>query len=312
MRRENKTGGAMTGARGRRHAGDRVPDLSPLPAALAALLVCQMIFLRSAPWPDQAKARQPVQTLAAAQGAAGKGIPVYETPPEIAHSGILTMPAEKAAGIIGGGSSKTPGGGYQPDKTEPTTETMNGGDKTAALERLTSDLRALLAENQELAGVLIETPMDEPVDKPVNKPAGKLTDKPTDNTLGKPTDNPLGARKSAAALRLTIPGGIAFERQRAGLKPETAPILMTVAGALRSLPAEVRIEAYPDDRPINTPQFPNGWILASARAVSAGIYMIEQGGADPARVTAVGINGPAAAPPESGGSGLLVIIIEIE
>jgi len=91
------------------------------------------------------------------------------------------------------------------------------------------------------------------------------------------------------SLEFTLTEGISFDTGRANLKDEIIPILDMLGDELEKYPGtEISIEGHTDDVPINTPQFPSNWYLSSARAISVGMYLVDEKGIDPSRVDARG------------------------
>ena len=88
---------------------------------------------------------------------------------------------------------------------------------------------------------------------------------------------------------LTFEDSILFDTGKADIKPEAIDPLNLVIDELNKYPEyNVEIVGYTDTDPINTVQFPNNWYLSSARAINVGTYLIDEGGIDPARISAVG------------------------
>lgn len=65
-------------------------------------------------------------------------------------------------------------------------------------------------------------------------------------------------------------------------------VLERLAGTLRGMKEDVRIEGHTDNTPINNAQFPSNWELSTARATHVLRYMITNAGISPERLSAVG------------------------
>ncbi len=90
-------------------------------------------------------------------------------------------------------------------------------------------------------------------------------------------------------LRIRFGDGILFDSGKANIKPEAIPILNMVANELLKYPeSEFKIEGHTDNIPINTPLFQNNWWLSSARAISVGLFFIDEMGITPTRVSMEG------------------------
>jgi len=64
-------------------------------------------------------------------------------------------------------------------------------------------------------------------------------------------------------------GGMLFDSGRSDLRPDTLPVLATVALEIAAFPElNIAIEGHTDNVPINTAQYSNNWWLSNARATS--------------------------------------------
>ena len=79
-----------------------------------------------------------------------------------------------------------------------------------------------------------------------------------------------------------------FPSGSATLKGSSLSSLDLLAGVLKTLPNDIRIEGHTDDVPINTATFPSNWQLSVARAMNTGEYLMTQHGLKPERVSIVG------------------------
>jgi chemotaxis protein MotB len=74
----------------------------------------------------------------------------------------------------------------------------------------------------------------------------------------------------------------------ADLRLETKQLLDVVAGQLRNVRNEVRVEGSTDNVPISTPAFPTNWELSAARATGVTRYLVETDKISPARISFAG------------------------
>ena len=81
---------------------------------------------------------------------------------------------------------------------------------------------------------------------------------------------------------------VLFDTGKAELKPEAREVLGALAAELAKLPHHIRVEGHTDNVPINNSQFPSNWELSVARAVVVLRFLINSGGLDPGRLSAVG------------------------
>jgi chemotaxis protein MotB len=89
-------------------------------------------------------------------------------------------------------------------------------------------------------------------------------------------------------LVLSIPEAGAFPVGGSDLSPAAEQFMQRLANALGRVSNAVRIEGHTDDTPIHTARFASNWELSTARATSVVEFLVEQGGLDPARLSAAG------------------------
>jgi chemotaxis protein MotB len=81
---------------------------------------------------------------------------------------------------------------------------------------------------------------------------------------------------------------LGFASASAEPKPAMLRLLDSLAGILKNLPYEVRVEGHTDNVPINTAVFRSNWDLSVSRSVNTAYYLIGQHGLLPARVSVAG------------------------
>lgn len=79
-----------------------------------------------------------------------------------------------------------------------------------------------------------------------------------------------------------------YDSGSAELRPETMHVLDAVAGQLRILPNEVRVEGSTDNVPIATAEYPTNWELSAARATGVTRYLVEHDKIAPTRLALAG------------------------
>jgi len=85
-------------------------------------------------------------------------------------------------------------------------------------------------------------------------------------------------RSDADSITISLADNLLFDSGSADLRAGSQDVLLQVAGALRGLPNQMRIEGHTDDVPVNSPDFPTNWELSAARASRVLRFMHEQGG----------------------------------
>lgn len=92
--------------------------------------------------------------------------------------------------------------------------------------------------------------------------------------------------KEGIAIRILNP--LLFSLGKAGLRPESFPVLERIIDLIKDLPNDIDVEGHTDNLPINTLEFPSNWELSAARSVSVINYFMDKGGIPGARLGAVG------------------------
>jgi len=101
---------------------------------------------------------------------------------------------------------------------------------------------------------------------------------------------------SAVALRydergvvVSLPEALYFRAGTANLRPESLADLGEIAKAVGTQRGAIVVEGHTDDLPVRSPLFPSNWELSAARAARVVRYLVEEGGLDGARLSAVGL-----------------------
>jgi chemotaxis protein MotB len=85
-------------------------------------------------------------------------------------------------------------------------------------------------------------------------------------------------RSDANSITISLADNLLFDSGSADLRPGSQDVLSQVAGALKGLPNEMRIEGHTDNVPVNSADFATNWELSAARASRVLRFMREQGG----------------------------------
>lgn len=88
-------------------------------------------------------------------------------------------------------------------------------------------------------------------------------------------------------VEVEINNRVLFFSGSATLTEKAIPVLKKIAGNIKDIPNEVRVEGYTDNLPINSFAFRTNWELSSARSSSV-VTTLMSGGVDPGRLAAVG------------------------
>jgi len=89
-------------------------------------------------------------------------------------------------------------------------------------------------------------------------------------------------------LLVRLNAQILFKPGSAEILEDGRNILNVVGDTLRAIDNEIIIEGHTDTVPINTPLFPTNWELSTKRATNVVLYMVNELGVKPERLTASG------------------------
>ena len=96
----------------------------------------------------------------------------------------------------------------------------------------------------------------------------------------------VGTNEAGTVISLAEAGS--FPTGKADLTPAAQHVVTKLADLLRSRPVAIRVEGHTDDRPIRTTKYESNWELSTARASRVVMFLIEQGGIAPDRLSAAG------------------------
>ena len=89
-------------------------------------------------------------------------------------------------------------------------------------------------------------------------------------------------------LVISLPESATFPTGSAALTTDAKAFLATLADALRSTDALVRVEGHTDDVPLNGGRYGTNWELSTARASAVVLFLISEGSFAPERLSAAG------------------------
>ena len=99
---------------------------------------------------------------------------------------------------------------------------------------------------------------------------------------------PISVTQDERGVVVHLQEELLFPSGSADLKGTSLETLDRLAGVLKSLPNDLRVEGHTDNVPINTAQFPSNWHLSVGRALNVGYYLIQKHGMVPEKVSVVG------------------------
>ena len=89
-------------------------------------------------------------------------------------------------------------------------------------------------------------------------------------------------------LILRLDSVILFDLGKADIKESGKELLRELGGMLKELDNEITIEGHTDNLPINTTLFPSNWELSTKRATNVVLFLVENCGHNPEKLTAAG------------------------
>ncbi len=101
-------------------------------------------------------------------------------------------------------------------------------------------------------------------------------------------DNSVSIEDNQRGVTIRILDDILFVSGDANLNTKAKEVLSLVAGIIKKLPNDIRVEGHTDNVQINTAKFPSNWHLSISRALNTAYYLIETEGIDPDKVSVVG------------------------
>lgn len=99
----------------------------------------------------------------------------------------------------------------------------------------------------------------------------------------------VGLRYDERGVAISLPEGLYFRAGTANLRPEALEGLAEVAKVVAAQRGPIVVEGHTDDLPVRSPLFTSNWELSAARAARVVRYLVEEGGLEGTRLSAVGL-----------------------
>jgi chemotaxis protein MotB len=98
----------------------------------------------------------------------------------------------------------------------------------------------------------------------------------------------VSVRVTPEGLRISFEAqSVFFAKADATIRPAFQSLLLAVAPLLRPLPNQIEVQGYTDNEPLYSPIYATSWELSAARAVNVLRFLVDKGGLDPGKVSAV-------------------------
>lgn len=112
---------------------------------------------------------------------------------------------------------------------------------------------------------------------------------PVEDALSEIATEPgINVKLNDQGARISFEDELLFDFGKARINSDGFFLLDKMATLLQTIPGTVRVEGHTDNVPIHTQRYPSNWDLSTARAVSVLKYLIDVGGINPHRLSAVG------------------------
>lgn len=96
--------------------------------------------------------------------------------------------------------------------------------------------------------------------------------------------------ESERGITIHILEEIVFPSGSADLLSSSQIVLKQLAGIIKKIPNDIRVEGHTDNIPINGPVYKSNWHLSVARALNTAYYLINSEGLSPDKVAIVGLS----------------------
>ena len=101
-------------------------------------------------------------------------------------------------------------------------------------------------------------------------------------------DKSVSIEENQRGVTIRILDDVLFVSGDAELSDKARKILSLVAGIIKKLPNDIRVEGHTDNVQINSARFPSNWHLSITRALNTAYYLIKTEDIDPDKVSVVG------------------------
>ncbi|HEY8490792.1 MAG TPA: OmpA family protein [Dehalococcoidia bacterium] len=101
-------------------------------------------------------------------------------------------------------------------------------------------------------------------------------------------EDKIAVRAEPGSITISLTDNLLFAPASADLSPGSELVLREVAGIVRGLPNQVRVEGHTDNVPLNTGEYASNWELSMARATAVLRYLVDVEGISPTRLYGAG------------------------
>jgi chemotaxis protein MotB len=133
-----------------------------------------------------------------------------------------------------------------------------------------------------------EAPIDDLIQDSEVPQVGRLQSKINSIVDGNAQQPEVSVGRDKEGLVIRLSGSYLFDSGRAELKPNSLAVLDAIAGELRTLDNDIRVDGHTDATPIDSPRYPTNWELSTARSLAVTRYLSETDGIRAGRMMAAG------------------------
>jgi chemotaxis protein MotB len=101
-------------------------------------------------------------------------------------------------------------------------------------------------------------------------------------------DNSIRIEEDKRGVVIHILDNLLFASGNSDLSKGSLSVLHRLAGILKKIPNDIRVEGHTDNVPISSKMFPSNWHLSVSRALNTAYYLISEEKLSPDRVSIVG------------------------
>lgn len=99
----------------------------------------------------------------------------------------------------------------------------------------------------------------------------------------------VGLRYDERGVAISLPESLYFRAGSANLRTEALELMAEIARAVATQQGPILVEGHTDDLPVRSTLFTSNWELSAARAARVVRYLVEEGGIEGTRLSAVGL-----------------------
>ena len=166
---------------------------------------------------------------------------------------------------------------------------LSGGTQILNLSDMPTSVPVKTDSNPQSQSVVqVKSLLDEKIKEDLEKKKEESKDKDAESTEVKESEPLILTILDERGLRVRFTDPMLFELGKSDLNLDSVDVLRDVADILAGLPNKIVVEGHTDDIPIRTARFKSNRELSAIRACEVLHFLVQEGGVDPSKVSAVG------------------------